>query len=143
MRRFLRAFVLTLAIGLIAIQLLPYGRDHQNPPVLAEPGWNSDATRSLAVTTCFDCHSNQTEWPWYSWVAPVSWLVQADVDEGRDELNFSEVGSGHQESDDVAESVEEGEMPPFSYLLTHPDARLSAADRASLIQGLRATFGGD
>ena len=143
MRRFMRAFIVTLAIGAVVVQAIPYGRGHDNPPVIAEPAWNSDATRALAVTTCFDCHSNETEWPWYSWVAPISWLVQADVDEGRDELNFSEWGSGHREADDVAESVEEGEMPPFSYLLTHPDARLSDADRASLIEGLRATFGGD
>ena len=143
MRRFLRAFIATLAIGAVAIQLVPYGRDHQNPAVLEEPAWSSDATRALAVTTCFDCHSNETEWPWYSWVAPVSWLVQADVDEGREELNFSEWGSANQDADDVAESVQEGEMPPFSYMVTHPDARLSEAQRATLIEGLRATFGGD
>jgi hypothetical protein len=142
MGKVLRAFLVAVLIGFVVIQLVPYGGDHQNPPVTAEPAWDSAETRGLAVTTCFDCHSNETEWPWYSWVAPVSWLVQRDVDEGREELNFSQWGSG-QESDDVAESVEEGEMPPFSYLVTHPDARLADADRAALIEGLRATFGGD
>ncbi len=141
MRRFIRGLLVTLVIGVVAIQLVPYGRAHENPPVTAEPAWDSETTRALAVTTCFDCHSNETEWPWYSSVAPFSWLVQGDVDEGREHLNFSEWGPG-QEKDDVVESVVEGEMPPFSYALTHPDARLSDTDRAILIEGLRATFGG-
>jgi hypothetical protein len=59
-----------------------YGRDHSNPPVRIEPRWDRARTRELAVRACFDCHSNQTRWPWYSHVAPISWLVQHDVEEG-------------------------------------------------------------
>ena len=61
---------------------VPYGRDHVNPPVGAEPSWDSPETRALARQACFDCHSNETEWPAYSTVAPVSWLIQHDVSEG-------------------------------------------------------------
>jgi hypothetical protein len=127
-------------IGFAAIQLVPYGRDHTNPPVVAEPPWDAPATRAYAVTACFDCHSNQTVWPWYSNVAPISWLVQDDVDRGRHALNFSDWRQ-FSEGGEAAEKVAEGEMPPFNYLLMHPDARFSEADKAAFIEGLIATFG--
>jgi Haem-binding domain len=127
---------------LVVVQVVPYGRDHTNPPVIAEPLWDSSQTRELAVRACFDCHSNETVWPWYSNVAPLSWLVQRDVVEGREELNFSE-WDRPQEGDESAETVREGTMPPSSYLLTHPDARLTDAELATLTDGLAATFGDD
>lgn len=139
-----RVVLLVVLIGLVgfgAIQLVPYGRNHTNPPVGSEPAWDSPATRATAVAACFDCHSNQTTWPWYSNIAPVSWLVQHDVDEGRQALNFSEWGRG-QEGDESAEALSQGDMPPFPYLLMHPEARLSGAAREAFINGLRATFGG-
>jgi hypothetical protein len=126
--------------GFLAIQLVPYGRDHDNPPVTAEPSWDSALTRDLTVRACYDCHSNETVWPWYSNVAPVSWLVQRDVDEGREELNYSEWNRAH-EGGESAETVREGSMPPRSYLLTHPDARLTDAELAALENGLATTFG--
>lgn len=141
MRRFVVTLVAVLAIGFLVMQLIPYGRAHDNPPVGAEPAWDSAGTRALAVTTCFDCHSNETAWPWYSNVAPLSWLLQRHVDEGRDDLNFSEWGTD-QEADEIVESVRDGGMPTWDYLLLHPDARLSDADREALIDGLTATFGG-
>ncbi|MBL8897332.1 MAG: heme-binding domain-containing protein, partial [Planctomycetes bacterium] len=96
-----------------------------------------------AVRACFDCHSNETRWPWYSNVAPISWLVQRDVDEGRAELNFSRFDQPQKEAHESAEVVLEGEMPPWFYLPTHPEARLTADEQAELVRGLRATFGGD
>ena len=87
MKRFLMWSLTGLLLLLAAAQLVPYGRDHDNPPVVAEPAWGSPATRELARRACFDCHSNETQWPWYSNIAPLSWLIQRDVDEGRDELN--------------------------------------------------------
>jgi len=122
------------------IQVVPYGRDHSNPAVRQEPAWDSPETRALAVDACFDCHSNQTSWPWYSNVAPVSWLVQRDVDNGRDALNFSE-WDREQESEDAAEAVQEGRMPPDYYGWLHPKARLSSSERQALIRGLQAMFG--
>jgi mono/diheme cytochrome c family protein len=125
--------------GLVVIQVVPYGRNHDNPPVLAEPSWDSAQTRELTVRACFDCHSNETVWPWYSNVAPVSWLVQRDVDQGREELNYSEWN--RQEGEESAETVREGSMPPRPYLLTHPDAHLTDSELAALADGLAATFG--
>ena len=128
-----------LALFLL-IQLVPYGRNHYNPPVIQEPAWPDLETRSIAQRACFDCHSNQVRWPWYSNIAPVSWMVQRDVDKGRKELNFSEWGRGEQEIDDMGEVIRKGKMPPRQYLLTHPDARLSTSDQEQLLQGL-AAFG--
>lgn len=122
-----------------AIQAVPYGRAHTNPPVRMEPAWDSPATRELAVRACFDCHSNETEWPWYTNVAPMSWLGQRDVDEGRDELNFSE-WDRRQEIDDLGEAVYEG-MPPWFYTILHPSAGLSGAEKAALVDGFEATLG--
>jgi hypothetical protein len=78
-----KKLVLLIAAGaalLVAlIQAVPYGRAHSNPPVVSEPAWDSPRARELAVRACFDCHSNETVWPWYSNIAPVSWLIQSDV----------------------------------------------------------------
>jgi mono/diheme cytochrome c family protein len=138
--RVLLASLLGLS-GLLAIaQLVPYGRDHSNPPVRAEPPWDRLETRALALRACFDCHSNQTDWPWYSHVAPVSWLVQRHVDDGRRKLNFSEWPHGSGEADEAVEVVLDGEMPPRSYTLAHPEAVLDQDQRRSLAAGLAATM---
>jgi len=126
-------------IGLfLLIQLIPIGKDHTNPPIVSEPNWDSPATRDLVKRACFDCHSNETIWPWYSNVAPVSWLVWNDVRAGRSRMNFSDWDRGFQPgAGEIAEVLQEGEMPPAQYLLMHPAARLSAADKQALINGLR------
>jgi hypothetical protein len=126
---------------LLAIQLVPYGRDHTNPPVMGEPAWDAPETRALAKQACFDCHSNETEWPAYSWVAPASWLVQYDVSEGRAALNFSEWQRPQKEANEAAEEVFEREMPPRIYGLMHSHGRLSDADRDRLARGLERTVG--
>lgn len=128
------------ALGLL-IQFVPYGRDHSNPAVIAEPNWDSPRTRELFFRACADCHSNETVWPWYSNIAPVSWLVQHDVEEGREYLNVSQWGQGEQEAEEAAEEVEEGNMPIPAYLITHPEADLTPAEKEELIRGLEATFG--
>lgn len=89
-----------------------------------------------ARAACYDCHSNQVDWPAYSYVAPFSWLVRRDVDRGRDELNFSEWDRDGGESDDAAGSVADGSMPPARYQLLHPSARLSADEAAELVAAL-------
>jgi hypothetical protein len=131
------ASLAVLALFLL-IQLVPYGRNHRNPPVQQEMTWNSSEAEAIARRACFDCHSNETVWPFYSNIAPLSWLVQRDVLEGRQVLNFSEVGRGESETEEIAEVVQEGEMPPLQYILLHPSARLTRVEKATLIQG----FGG-
>lgn len=133
-----------LAIGLVAlalgIQLIPYGHDHQNPPVLAEPAWDSQQTRDLAERACFDCHSNETKWAWYTNIAPMSWLIQHDVEEGRQKLNWSEWDTPPRENESV-EAIREGSMPPRVYTLIHSEARLTDQEMSTLVDGMRATFG--
>jgi len=136
-----RRALLALAALAVALQLVPYGRAHSNPEVAGEPLWDRPRTRELFFRACKDCHSNETEWPFYSHVAPVSWLVQHDVNEGRSHFNVSEWGRERNHGDEAAEEVREGEMPPWFYLPAHPDARLSRSEREELVAGLVATFG--
>jgi hypothetical protein len=129
------------ATALLAMQLIPM-ESPGNPPVeqsitqvMAMP---ADVEQTLR-RACFDCHSNETSWPWYSRVAPARWLVASDVSEGREELNFStwnryapEKQAKHWKH--IAESVgEDREMPLWFYVPLHPEAKLSEQDRA-LIQ---------
>lgn len=139
--RMLKRLLLVLIGILVLIQLVPYGRAHDNPPVSREPSWDSPRTRELVARTCFDCHSNEVRWPWYSHVAPVSWLVTHDVEEAREHLNFSEWDRRQKDADEAAEEVEEGEMPLWYYLPFHPEARLSPAEQRELVAGLEATVG--
>ena len=141
MRKWLVRGVASVAAGFLLIQAVPYGRDHTNPPVTGEPSWDSQATRALAVRACFDCHSNETAYPWYSTVAPVSWLLQRHITEGRRKLNFSTWGSGRQEAEHFARLIESGEMPGWDYVLMHPEASLSNAEKQGLIDGLTKTLG--
>lgn len=136
------SIIATILIIFLAIQFVPYGHNHSNPPITGEPNWNSATTKDLFSRACADCHSNQTSWPWYSNVAPVSWLVQKDVEEGRAKFNVSEWGrKSENEGYEAAEEIQSGEMPLTTYLLTHPRADLSNQEKNDLIQGLSVTFG--
>ena len=138
-----RTIAVLLGIGVLfgaAIQFVPTPVSRINPPVQAEPQWDSPATREAFYRACGDCHSNQTTWPWYSRVAPVSWLIASDVAEGRGRLNVSEWNRRQRAADEAAQSVIEGEMPLPIYLIMHPNARLSTAERHALALGLGASF---
>lgn len=136
------AYVALSAFGLfILVQFVPYGHNHSNPRVTREPKWDSPQTRSLAARACFDCHSNLTQWRWYSNVAPVSWLIQRDVDGGRAQFNFSEWDKPQDVSaGDLAETIRGGSMPPWFYVIAHPNAKLDAAEKLALVRGLAATL---
>jgi len=141
LKRLLMIVVVMLGIFLIAIQFIPV--TYTNPPVTDEPNWDSPETRTLAARACFDCHSNETDLPWYSNIAPVSWLIYRDINEGREEMNFSEWRMKSKRVDHVAEEIEEvirkGEMPPWYYLPMHPQAKLTDAEKQALIEGLKQT----
>ena len=137
-----------IVVFFLAIQLVPYGRNYTNPAVVSQPKWDSPQTLALARRACFDCHSNETIWPWYSNIAPVSWLVQNDVDEGRHRLNFSEWGvqsstgrGGFRGAGEVGETISRGSMPPAQYILEHPAANLTPAEKQQLITGLQTSLG--
>jgi hypothetical protein len=151
MRTRRRRILVRAGLGLFAVavllQLVPYGRDHTNPPVTQDAPWPDGRARELATAACYDCHSNQTRWPPQSFVAPFSWLLARDVEQGRAALNFSTWDSDDGEADDAADEVADAEMPPRRYVLAHPDAALSEAERQILIEALeamdRARGGGD
>ena len=141
MKRWIVRILIAGAALFVLMQVVPYGRNHGNPKAVAEPKWDSPRTRALAQQACFDCHSNLTTWPWYSNVAPVSWLVYADVKGGREQLNFSRWDRPQDVSpEDIVEAVRGGGMPPFQYPIMHPKAKLSAAEKAQLADGLAKTI---
>jgi len=130
-----------LLAALVTIQLVPYGRAHHNPPVTSEPAWDSPRTRELAVRACFDCHSNETKWPWYAHVAPLSWAVQFDVDVAREAANYSEWERPQPLAVYSGARTHNGMMPPKKYIATHPLANLTPEEREELARGLDRTFG--
>ena len=117
--------------------------ERTNPPSdqslgIAEHALFVPPVSNVIKTSCFDCHSNETRWPWYSYVAPVSWLVADDVASGRSHLNFSDWGKYPKSKrvmklGQIYEQVSRGEMPLPKYLVMHPDARLGAADKDSIL----------
>ena len=137
MKKVLRVLVFgAVAVG-VAIQFVPVRDVGTNPP----KRFKLDAppeVEALMRHACFDCHSNETRWPLYARLAPSSWLMSRDIHNGRNHLNFSEWGDVDEDErqDDLEnawEQVESGEMPPWFYVFPfHPDAKLSAADKALL-----------
>jgi hypothetical protein len=145
MLRTLKAFAVGLAllVGVfLLLQLVPYGRTHENPRTIVEPAWDSPRTRELAVRACFDCHSNKTRWPWYANVAPMSWVVQLDVEYARSVINFSEWNRRYERAGYAGRRTSTGMMPPYKYRMAHPEADLTPEERMELARGLEATLGG-
>jgi hypothetical protein len=134
MKKVAKWAAVVLATLFLVIQVVPV--DRTNPSVETEVS-ASPEVRAVLRRACYDCHSNETVWPWYSRIAPVSWQVARDVREGRAALNFStwnrlDPKNRLEAMHESAEKVAEGEMPPAIYLPTHPEARLSVADRSLL-----------
>lgn len=145
-RRIPRFVVYSFAVLLAVFGLMQFARfvvpdfKLDNPPVTRVVQWDSPETARLWNTACADCHSNETVYPWYAYIAPVGWLVAHDTHEGRASLNVS---TGHNlDVDEMVDVIREGEMPLPIYTLMHADARLSDSDKQALIGGLQATFGG-
>jgi hypothetical protein len=133
--------VLIIVVLFGLIQLIPYGKSHVNPPVVNAAVWDSPQTTTFVRAACYDCHSNETIWPWYSNVAPSSWLVQADTTEGRNRLNLSEWPTDKALQQDLVNRmvrvIQNGQMPPFYYVWMHANAGLTADQKAQFIQGLQ------
>ncbi len=143
MRRWLKFIGLGLVALFVLIQAVPYGRDHSNPPVTLAAQWPPGQGEVLAEQSCYDCHSNLTEWRWYSNIAPVSWLIQNDVDEGRSTLNFSEWDRGQPDLGEMVEQVSSGEMPPTKYTLIHSNASLDSEAKKQLVAALTRLYATD
>lgn len=141
MKRFLRNALFVLIGLLIIIQFIPVQRT--NPAVTREVKWDAPETRAIAKRACFDCHSNETTWPWYAYVAPVSLRLASHVTEGRERLNFSAWDQPNESYSEIEKVLREDEMPLWDYLLMHADAKLSDADKQTLLTGLKATYTND
>jgi hypothetical protein len=133
--------ILLWAIGIavvvfVLIQFVPYGRTSHTNPAAANPfPWTDTQAEAIAKESCYDCHSNETKWWWATNIAPFSWLVQHDVDGGRSHLNFSDWNNMPAAA--IQEAVD-GEMPPFQYTMIHPGAKLTDAEKQTLLQGYQA-----
>ncbi|MCX7691009.1 heme-binding domain-containing protein [Thermoflexus sp.] len=136
---------LTMALLLIA-QLIPAPRT--NPPARVVVQWDSPQTQALWQRACADCHSNETRWPWYTAIAPASWLAVNHVQEGRRAFNLSELDLSQlpasrkaRLAEEIAQVIRNGTMPPADYRLLHPEARLSPLEKELLIQGFQERLG--
>lgn len=139
--KFLRTFVVVAVAAFLALQLWP--RNQNNPQVVSTPIWDSEETRQLAERACFDCHSYQTEWPWYTAIVPVSSLLEHDVTKGREVYNFSEWTEGcctEEKIERMAAIVGRQQMPPPYYVILHPEADLTDEERGILTYGLIQTM---
>jgi hypothetical protein len=136
----LRRAGITLVLILVGIQFVPAGRT--NPPVRSQVQ-APDEIEPILRRACYDCHSNETRWTWYSYVAPASWFVVRHVNHGRGDLNFSEWPAFDLEAEehafkDIEEQIRKGEMPLRSYTWLHRDAKLSADERDALLRWARS-----
>lgn len=137
MKKIIKYSGYALIVIFVIIQFIPVER--ANPPVTYRVKWDSKQTESIARKACFDCHSNETVWPWYSYIAPIKFIVAHDVGEGREHLNFS---TGNlDDARECAEEVEEGKMPMKIYTFTHRNAVLEGKEKQDFILGLKKTFG--
>jgi hypothetical protein len=136
MKRHLRSAGLALLVGLAAAQLIR--PDTTNPPVNpARSLWHDDRVdprvAGVLRRACANCHSDETQWPWYSKISPVSWILARHVRKGRAKLNFSEwSGASPNQLEEIYDEIDKHDMPPADYSLMHPEARLTQADREIL-----------
>ncbi len=143
LRSIAKRSLVVLAVAAAAIQFVPVQRT--NPPVDGEIPAPAEV-RAVLQQSCYDCHSNQTVWPWYSRIAPFSWLVADDVREAREEMNFSTWTRMTPKEQthylrEIRGEVEDGAMPPRLYLVPHPGSRLTADDRATLVAWTKSAGG--
>lgn len=137
-----------LALVLLIIQLIPSGLplvENESAGDIVQSGLVGQEVVPLLKTSCYNCHSNETNYPWYAHVAPASWLIAYEVKKGREELNFStwqEYDSNRMVSklDDIATEVGEGHMPKSIYTLMHPSAKLSEEQRALIVAWTETTM---
>jgi hypothetical protein len=133
-----------LVVAFVLLQLTNPART--NPPVVSDLMATNAPPPSVAAllhAACYDCHSYETKWPWYSRIAPASWLVASDVNEGRHHLNLSDWPATRPDwqvrrLENMSEEIESGEMPPKKYTLIHADARLTDSQRKTLTDWLDA-----
>ena len=142
-----------ISIGLIAVLVIIqfFRIDKTNPVIIQENDFititNPPENVSVILkTSCYDCHSNETKYPWYTNISPLSWWIKDHINEGREELNFSEWGTFKEKRknhklEECIELIDEDEMPLLSYLITHGDAKLTADDKGFLLEWFKEQKG--
>jgi Haem-binding domain len=139
MRKWIKRVGVAFIVALIAVQFVPVNRT--NPPVEGKPVMSAEL-EPVVRRACYDCHSNETRWPWYTGIAPISFLIERDVQEGRRELNFStwdryDERRKARKLNEIVKEVERGTMPPWYYVPVHPDARLSPAEQKLIVRWVK------
>jgi len=140
MKKWIIRLLIVALVVFVLIQLIPFGHDRTNPPIVAEPNWSSPASRALMKEHCFQCHSNETNWTWYANIAPGSWLIAFDVIEGRQKFNFSDWKNHPGELDEMVNAIRSGEMPPIQYWIFHPNSKMNDQQKDELIQALESSI---
>ncbi len=140
MKKYLKKIIIALVIAFIGIQFIP--RTYNLSDTISE----NDISNTLDIpeniqlileTSCYDCHSNNTEYPWYNMIQPISYFMEVHITEGKEELNFSEIGSYSNRKlksklKSIINQIDDEEMPMFSYSLIHRDAILSEEDKKQI-----------
>ena len=141
-KRSRKKIALWTIVGLIAlfvvIQFVPYGRDHTNSPATNPFQWSSPTAEAIAKASCYDCHSNETQWWRAVKIAPFSWLAQHDIDRGQARVNFSD-WNGALTTEALQRAINHN-MPPLKFTLLHPNAKLNDAEKQTLLRGFQASL---
>lgn len=139
-----RRIILWGVLGLLAlfllIQLIPYGRKHADPKPTQVARLPTAHGEQLFKQACADCHSDHTKWWWAASIAPASWLIYKDVQDGRGAMNLSEWDKPQPELGDVTEAISGGGMPPLQYKVIHPSAKLSSSEKRDLMAAFRDLY---
>lgn len=144
-RKIIIGFLVLVVAGFLVLQIIPVGQIRPvlardaNPPVEVQITWDSVEAEGLLRRACYDCHSNETAYPWYAHIAPVSWLVTRDVNKGREAMNFSEDGTNAYDLGDLEWHLY-NDMPPRQYTLIHPDAKLTEEQKALVLAAFKTAF---
>ena len=137
-----KIIVVVLLVAFVGIQFIPTNRNHSEevPPSDFMLVKNVPTeVKSILMISCYDCHSNNTHYPWYQKVQPVSWYLEGHIEDGKEELNFSDFGSYSDRMQkakmrSIISQVEDGKMPLPSYTLLHPEAELTAEEKQLLVK---------
>jgi hypothetical protein len=141
---YFKIVVALLIVAFIVIQLFP--ADRTNPTVTGDMDAPANV-KDIFLRSCYNCHSNETVWPWYAYIAPASWLLSSDVSKGREAVNFSEWSSysdmrKQKSIQEIWKEVDEGDMPEWDYVVLHPEAKLSPSDKETIRKWSEGRVGG-
>ena len=138
----MKKILIIIIVAFVLIQFFPI--DKNNPVVTPKMDFlkiknTPEKTANLIRNSCYDCHSNESKYPWYSNVQPFAWFLENHIEEGRKELNFSTFATYEKKRQvkklqEAIEKIEKGEMPLDSYVILHPEAKLSEADKKEMIE---------